>query len=104
MAANNKFIQDNEGKEDNLRQIHNAATILYMRKNNFTSKSRACPLEGVGPELVNYKNIKLLEQFVSERGKILPSRITGVEAKKQRLLKREIKRARALALLPFEYV
>jgi len=102
--ATNKFISDNTEKEDGLRQIHNAATILYMRKNNFSSKKRSCPLEGVGPEIVNYKNVKLLEQFISERGKILPSRITGVSAKKQRLLKTEIKRARVLALLPFENV
>ena len=102
--ASNKFIQDNVEKEDNLKQIHNAATILYMRKNNFTSKRRVCPLEGVGGDIINYKNIKLLEQFISERGKILPSRITGVSAKKQRLLKKEIKVARTLGLLPFENV
>lgn len=104
MATHNKFNQDNESKEDNLKLIHNAASLLYMRKNNLNAKTRSCPLEGVGEDLINYKNIKLLEQFVSERGKILPSRITGVHAKKQRALKKEIKRARALALLPYEYI
>ena len=104
MAKQNKFTQDSEVKEDNLQLIHNAATILYMRKNNFNSKTRSCPLEGVDQSLINYKNIKLLEQFVSERGKILPSRITGVHAKKQRALKKEIKRARELSLLPYEYI
>ena len=73
-----------------------------MRKNNFSSKKRVCPLDGLPLELITYKNIKLLEQFTSERGKILPSRITGVTAKKQRALKISIKRARVLALLPFE--
>ncbi len=88
--------------EDGLKQISNAASVLYMRKNNFSAKKRVCPLEAVPVADINYKNIKLLEQFISERGKILPSRITGVSAKKQRALKTAIKRARVLALLPFE--
>lgn len=104
MVTQKKVTQDNEIKEDGLQLINNAATILYMRKNNLNSKSRSCPLDGVSEDIINYKNIKLLEQFVSERGKILPSRITGVQAKKQRALKREIKKARTLALLPFEYI
>jgi len=103
----NKFTEDNKNNKDQeskdgLKQIHNAATILYMRKNNFSSKKRVCPLEGLDINLITYKNLKLLEQFVSERGKILPSRITGVTAQKQRALKIAIKRARVLALLPFE--
>ncbi|MBL6785350.1 MAG: 30S ribosomal protein S18 [Rickettsiales bacterium] len=73
-----------------------------MRRNNMTTKKRICPLHSVGVELLDYKNLKLLEQFVSERGKILPSRITGVSAKKQRLLRNAISNARALALLPYE--
>ena len=82
--------------------IQNAASILYMRKNANQSRKRTCPLETVNASLIDYKNLKLIEQFVSERGKILPSRITGVSASKQRALKTAIKRARALALLPFE--
>ena len=104
MSRNNRNVKsevDSYGS-DGLKQISNAATVLYMRHNNFTSKKRTCPLDSVAVENINYKNIKLIEQFVSERGKILPSRITGVSAKKQRALKVAIKRARVLALLPFE--
>ena len=99
-------IENNNNQEydDGLKQIANAANVLYMRKNNLISKSRSCPLEGVDLSILDYKNIKLIEQFISERGKILPSRITGVSAKKQRALKVAIKRARALALLPYERV
>lgn len=99
------FVQSSNNDQehkDGLKQIHNAATILYMRKNNFSSKTRVCPLESLDLSLITYKNLKLIEQFTSERGKILPSRITGVVAKKQRALKVAIKRARVLALLPFE--
>ena len=50
---------------------------------------------------IDYKDVKLLQRFISERGKILPSRITAVSAKKQRALSQAIKRARNLALLPY---
>ncbi|MBR2141434.1 MAG: 30S ribosomal protein S18 [Rickettsiales bacterium] len=64
-------------------------------------KRRVCPLKDVPDEEINYKNIKLLTKYISERGKILSSRITGVSAKKQRKLSKAIKRARNLALLSF---
>lgn len=103
MVYNNKKKNDQlEEYQDGLKVIHNAASILYMRKNNMTNKAQKCPLEGVSDDIFDYKNLKLLEQFVSERGKILPSRITGVAAKRQRKLRQCIKRARVLALLPFE--
>jgi small subunit ribosomal protein S18 len=50
---------------------------------------------------INYKDVDTLKQFVGERGKILPRRHTGLSAQHQRLLKRAIKRARNIALLPF---
>ncbi|MFC1659400.1 30S ribosomal protein S18 [Pseudomonadota bacterium] len=64
-------------------------------------KKRICPLHAIDVKEINYKNLKLLNKFISERGKILPSRITGVSAKKQRILSQAIKRARNLALLSF---
>lgn len=67
----------------------------------FFRRRKSCPLSSAGAPEVDYKNIKLLERFISERGKILPRRITAVSAKKQRELARAIKRARVLALLPF---
>jgi small subunit ribosomal protein S18 len=52
--------------------------------------------------VIDYKDIQLLRRFVSPRGKILPTRLTGVSAKYQRQLALAIKRARHLALLPYE--
>lgn len=70
-------------------------------KRVFFKRRRGCPLSLTGAPIVDYKNVKLLSRFISERGRILPSRITSVSAKKQRELKIAIKRARILALLPF---
>lgn len=62
---------------------------------------KPCPLSGEGAPRIDYKNVALLKKFVSERGKMLPSRITAVSAKKQRELAQAIKRARFLGLLPY---
>ena len=67
----------------------------------FFRRRKSCPLTGPNAPVVDYKDVKLLQRFVSERGKILPSRITAVSAKKQRALSQAIKRARNLALLPY---
>ena len=61
--------------------------------------SKRCPLSVKGAPKIDYKNIKLLKKYMSENGKILPSRITNVSQKKQRELSLSIKRARNLALL-----
>jgi small subunit ribosomal protein S18 len=70
-------------------------------RNVFFRRVRGCPLSGENAPKIDYKNVELLLRFVSERGRIIPSRISAVSAKKQRALAKEIKRARALALLPF---
>ncbi|USG59995.1 30S ribosomal protein S18 [Sneathiella marina] len=67
----------------------------------FFRRRKTCPFSGEGAPKIDYKDVKLLQRFVSERGKIMPSRITAVSAKKQRELATAIKRARNLALLPF---
>lgn len=67
----------------------------------FVRRRKACPFSGEGAPKIDYKDIKLLQRFVSERGKIIPSRITAVSAKKQRELAKAIKRARYLGLLPY---
>ena len=64
----------------------------------FQFKKR-CPLTGKNAPEIDYKNIKLLKKYISENGKILPSRITSVSQKKQRKLSLSIKRARILALI-----
>ncbi len=67
----------------------------------FFRRRKSCPLTGPNAPAVDYKDVKMLGRFISERGKILPSRITAVSAKKQRKLSQAIKRARNLALLPY---
>ncbi|WP_373086376.1 30S ribosomal protein S18 [Sneathiella sp.] len=67
----------------------------------FFRRRKTCPFTGEGAPKIDYKDVKLLQRYVSERGKIMPSRITAVSAKKQRELAKAIKRARNLALLPF---
>jgi small subunit ribosomal protein S18 len=61
--------------------------------------SKSCPLSGKDAPIIDYKNIKLLKKYLSESGRILPSRVTSVSLKKQKKLSRSIKRARLLALL-----
>ena len=60
---------------------------------------RPCPLSGKNAPAIDYKNIKLLKKYMSDTGRILPSRITSVSQNKQKKLSREIKRARLLALI-----
>jgi len=71
-------------------------SIFQPQKYKFKKK---CPLSIKGAPIVDYKNIKLLRKYVTENGKIMPSRITSVSQKKQRELSLSIKRARNLALL-----
>lgn len=66
--------------------------MAYYRK-------RLSPIPPSQP--IDYKDVELLRKFVTERGKILPRRITGLTARQQRDLNTAIKRARMLALLPF---
>ena len=67
----------------------------------FFRRRKSCPFSRKDAPKIDYKDVKLLQRFVSERGKIVPSRITAVSAKKQRELARAIKRARFLGLLPY---
>ena len=67
----------------------------------FLRRRKVCPFSGANAPKIDYKDVKLLQRYVSERGKIVPSRITAVSAKKQRELAQAIKRARFLALLPY---
>jgi small subunit ribosomal protein S18 len=67
----------------------------------FFRRRKSCPFSGPNAPKIDYKDVKLLQRFISERGKIVPSRITAVSAKKQRELAQAIKRARYLALLPY---
>lgn len=79
----------------------NASSQAGAGRRVFFRRRKSCPLSGANAPKIDYKDVKLLTRFVSERGKMLPSRITSVCAKKQRELSRAIKRARNLALLAF---
>ncbi|MBZ6379873.1 30S ribosomal protein S18 [Pacificimonas flava] len=67
----------------------------------FFRRKKSCPFSRPDAPKIDYKDVKLLGGFLSERGKIVPSRITAVSAKKQRELARAIKRARHIGLLPY---
>ena len=72
-----------------------------MSRRPFFRRQKSCPFSGPNAPKIDYKDVKLLSRFVSERGKIVPRRITAVSSKKQRVLAQAIKRARNLALIPF---
>jgi small subunit ribosomal protein S18 len=67
----------------------------------FYRRRKVCKFCADKIDYVDYKDVKLLQGFVPERAKILPSRISGTCARHQRILQRAIKRARHVALLPF---
>ena len=89
-----------KNKKNNLKRnkTSNFSKLSIFQPNKYKFK-KSCPLSSKGAPIVDYKNVKLLKRYVSENGKILPSRITNVSQKKQRELSLSIKRARNLALI-----
>ena len=77
------------------------ATDSSSLKKPFFRRKKTCPFSGSHAPDIDWKDVKLLSRFISERGKIVPSRITAVSQKKQRELAKAVKRARYLALLPY---
>ena len=77
----------------------------YNRDENsnspFENRKRFCPFSQLNSPTIDYKDTKLLSRYISEKGKIIPSRITGVSRKKQKELAKAIKRARFLGLLSY---
>ncbi len=72
------------------------------RKNSpFEERKRFCPFSQKNSPTIDYKDIRLLSRYISEKGKITPSRITNVSSKKQRELSKAIKRARFLSLMSY---
>mgnify|MGYP001158236302 FL=1 len=86
----------NKNKKRSSQNNFTKLSIFQPQKYKFKKK---CPLSGKGAPAVDYKNIRLLKKYVTENGKIMPSRITSVCQKKQRELSLSIKRARNLALI-----
>jgi small subunit ribosomal protein S18 len=91
MLPNNTNI-NNENEESFVK-------VSLVNQSVFIRKKKSCPLKDIDISEIDYKNLKLLNKFISERGKIIPSRITNVELKKQRAIANAIKRARFLALI-----
>ena len=89
MTSANRAAAHREGELN-----HGNQTVFFRRR-------KVCPFSGENAPAIDYKDTRLLQRYISERGKIVPSRITAVSAKKQRELARAIKRARFLALLPY---
>ena len=79
----------------------NETTDSQQNSKSFFRRKKTCPFSGPDAMPIDYKDVKTLQKFISERGKIIPARISAVSAPKQRKLAQAIKRARALALLPF---
>ena len=67
----------------------------------FFRRRKTCPFSGPNAPKIDYKDVRMLQRYISERGKIVPARISAVSTKKQRLLAQAIKRARFLGLLPY---
>ena len=80
----------------NKQATFNKLSLFHGNRYKF---KRSCPLSVKGAPVVDYKNVSLLKKYMSENGKMLPSRITNISQKKQRQLSLSIKRARNLALV-----
>src|SRR3954447_25035140 len=87
------------GQGDDRRPSTEPPNIPIRRP--FSRRRKSSPFSHAGAPKIDYKDVKLLQRFISERGKIVPRRITAVTAKEQRQLAQAIKRARELALLPY---
>jgi small subunit ribosomal protein S18 len=71
------------------------------RRGGRHKRRKVCYFKANKIEKIDYKDTELLRKFISERGKILPRRVTGTSAKYQRKLTKAIKRSRQMALLPY---
>ena len=86
-------------KKSTLRKKNSKFSKLSLFQKPGIKFFKPCPLSGKDAPVIDYKNIKLLKRYLSESGRILPSRVTSVSLKKQKELSRAIKRARVLALI-----
>lgn len=96
MAYNNNNRDTNNHRDNNEGQSGRPQV-----RRQFFRRRKTCPFSGQNAMKINYKDVRTLSRFVSERGKIMPSRISAVSVKKQRELSIAIKRARFLALMAY---
>ena len=90
MKRNRKFNKNKKSSRYSKLSLFQKPEVKFFKP---------CPLSGKDAPVIDYKNIKLLKKYISENGRILPSRITSISTKKQKELSQSIKRARLLALL-----
>lgn len=90
-----------EKRDSRNSEVENATEQVSNFRRQQSFRTRSCPFSGKDALGIDYKDIKVLSKFLSERGKIIPSRVTSVCYKKQRELSKAIKRARFLALIPY---
>jgi small subunit ribosomal protein S18 len=86
-------------RKKNIRKKSSSFSKLSLFQKSGAKFFKSCPLSGKSAPVIDYKNIKLLKKYLSDSGRILPSRITSVSQKKQRELSQAIKRARLISLL-----
>ena len=98
MDEDKNIIEENE----EVQQDHAKKERQFVRKKNNVYRKKVCRLCARDASLPDYKNPEGLKRWMTDRGKILPARITGTCAKHQRMVAEEIKKARNLALLPFD--
>ena len=89
----------NRTKNNDSKQEEGFIKVSLVNQSVFIRKKKGCPLKDIDISEINHTNLNLINKFISERGRIAPSRITNVEVKKQRALAKAIKRARHLALI-----
>tara|TARA_Y100000590_G_scaffold238864_1_gene268670 strand:- start:1041 stop:1313 length:273 start_codon:yes stop_codon:yes gene_type:complete len=90
MKRNKRFKKKTKGSRHSKLSLFQKPDVKFFKP---------CPLSGKDAPVVDYKNLKLLKKYISESGRILPSRVTSVSLKKQKELSKSIKRARILALI-----
>ena len=86
-------------RKKNFKNSKNSLNKLSLFQKSDSRFARKCPFSIKNAPVIDYKNLKVLRKYLSESGRILPSRITSVSLKKQKELSRAVKRARLLALL-----
>lgn len=91
-------VMEHDSYSENTMNERGGASKMFFRKR------KGCPLCSSSSPVIDYKNPNLLRKFISEGGRMLPSRITNVCSKHQRKLKKAIRLSRILALLPFVFV
>ncbi len=98
-ANKNKYTNNNNANNTGGQTEEGYIKISLVNQSVFIRKKKSCPLRDIPLSEINYTNLKLLNKFLSERGKIIPSRVTNVVVKKQKALANAIKKARHLALI-----